>query len=64
MCNKYFAHRSALNDHRKAIHNKEQEFRCDQCGKRFRCENEMKVHFIAIHTDQTFDCETCGIMGY
>ena len=59
VCNKKFALRSSLILHMKNVHEKREQFPCDQCGKMFATSVLLATHY-TIHTgEKKFKCPQC-----
>ena len=49
---------SLLNQHKKGVHVLK-SFKCTQCGKRFKGQNELNKHVKSIHDKVTYACNLC-----
>ena len=57
------AHKKRLDEHIKAIHNKEKNFVCDKCNFSTSWSGTLSKHMWVVHqegTGNTYTCECCG----
>ena len=57
------AHKKRLEEHIKAIHNKEKNFACHMCNFSTSWSGTLSKHMWVVHqegTGNTFTCESCG----
>ena len=69
-CTEVFTDSRTLNFHKRRVHNGEKIFSCYDCDKVFDSIDEIKTHYITIHSalspeknDEPFVCDVCG-KGY
>ncbi|XP_071958799.1 uncharacterized protein [Antedon mediterranea] len=59
-CNRVFLEPARLAKHKRMVHEKQQEFMCDTCGKMFNRKDSLKAH-IRSHTQETVaECKDCN----
>ena len=58
-CDKQYAHRSALNQHKKSIHEGVM-FPCDQCKYKANQFGHLQTHIISVHEKVKYPCDQCN----
>ena len=64
LCGAKFTKMMSLKVHKKSVHDKIRDHKCNECGKAFAVKSNLTNHIIAIHDkgfeNYKYSCETCG----
>ncbi|CAG0880122.1 unnamed protein product [Darwinula stevensoni] len=62
VCHKAYLHKHTLKDHLSREHLKEKRYSCEECGKVFFKQDDLKKHLRIHSDDRPFICTVCGLM--
>lgn len=59
-CNEVFPNMQMRVLHERSVHQGKTNFKCEQCGKLFRDQIALNMHYKTHSSEQPFQCEKCG----